>query len=129
MATQQFETVTLGIEGMTCSSCVAHVEKALTEIPGVSASVSLVTKSAQVVFPTSVDPAELLARVASTGYTGTLPAESAHDPAHQHGDVPGSTAESARVPARLIIAGAAMAFSSLFVVLNSLRLRRFRSLS
>jgi Cu+-exporting ATPase len=106
MATQQFETVTLGIEGMTCSSCVAHVEKALTEIPGVSASVSLVTKSAQVVFPTSVAPAELVARVASTGYTATLPAESAHDPAHQHGDVSDSRAESARVPVRLIIAGA-----------------------
>ena len=28
--------LTLPVEGMTCASCVGHVEKALTELPGVS---------------------------------------------------------------------------------------------
>jgi Cu+-exporting ATPase len=39
----------LGVRGMTCASCVAHVEKALRETPGViSASVNLATERASV---------------------------------------------------------------------------------
>ncbi len=43
------ETLELGVRGMTCASCVAHVEKALLATPGVlSASVNLATESASV---------------------------------------------------------------------------------
>jgi Cu+-exporting ATPase len=43
------ENVTLSIEGMTCASCVRHVEKALKKVPGVvSASVNLATERAEV---------------------------------------------------------------------------------
>jgi Cu+-exporting ATPase len=39
----------IGIEGMTCASCVLRVEKALKKVPGVhSASVNLATESARV---------------------------------------------------------------------------------
>jgi Cu+-exporting ATPase len=39
----------IGIEGMTCASCVMRVEKALRKVPGVhSASVNLATESARV---------------------------------------------------------------------------------
>jgi Cu+-exporting ATPase len=37
----------LPISGMTCASCVSHVEKALTELPGVSrVAVNLATNKA-----------------------------------------------------------------------------------
>ena len=43
------DKVTLNVGGMTCASCVAHVEKALTEMEGVvSASVNLATERATV---------------------------------------------------------------------------------
>jgi len=37
MATSnEFLALTLPVDGMTCASCVGHVEKALAELPGVS---------------------------------------------------------------------------------------------
>ena len=43
--------LTLNIGGMTCASCVVHVQDALTETPGVlSASVSLASERATVRF-------------------------------------------------------------------------------
>ena len=43
-------SVTLAVEGMTCASCVARVEKALLRVPGVvSAEVNLATETATVV--------------------------------------------------------------------------------
>ena len=45
------ETVTLDIAGMTCASCVNHVEKALNNVPGViEASVNLATERATVTY-------------------------------------------------------------------------------
>ena len=45
------QTVTLEIDGMTCASCVARVEKALAKVEGVvSAQVNLATETAQVQF-------------------------------------------------------------------------------
>jgi Cu+-exporting ATPase len=45
------ETMTLPIEGMTCASCVAHVEKALNKLPGVvEVNVNLATEKARVTF-------------------------------------------------------------------------------
>ena len=43
------ETYDFGVGGMTCASCVAHVEKALKSVPGViEASVNLATERASV---------------------------------------------------------------------------------
>ncbi len=43
------ETIELGIDGMTCASCVTHVEKALRAVPGVlEANVNLATERASV---------------------------------------------------------------------------------
>src|SRR6266508_367883 len=36
MMTVNMKSLTLPIQGMTCASCVAHVERALTEVPGAS---------------------------------------------------------------------------------------------
>ena len=48
-------TVDLKIEGMTCSSCVATLERALNSIPGVSANINFVTESAHATIPENVD--------------------------------------------------------------------------
>ena len=48
-STPELLTVDVGIEGMTCASCVLRVERALRKLPGVQeASVNLATESARV---------------------------------------------------------------------------------
>ena len=63
-------SVTLGIEGMTCASCVSRVEKALLRVPGVvRAEVNLATESATVTLATrQIDEAALVAAVERAGY-------------------------------------------------------------
>lgn len=60
---------TLGVAGMTCASCVARVEKALTRIPGVSAaSVNLVNETATVEVDVNTPLTPLLQAVIDAGY-------------------------------------------------------------
>lgn len=68
-------TATLDITGMTCASCVARVEKRLSRLDGVSAEVNLATEKARVVYPDAVSADQLVAAVASAGYTATLAPE------------------------------------------------------
>jgi Cu+-exporting ATPase len=65
-----FAPVRLSIEGMTCASCVARVEKALRKVPGVaSAEVNLATEMAQVELARAgADVAALTAAVDAAGY-------------------------------------------------------------
>jgi P-type Cu+ transporter len=65
--------VELTIGGMTCASCAARVERRLNRLEGVTASVNLATEKAQVAFPETMAPAELIAEVGAAGYTATLP--------------------------------------------------------
>ncbi|MDA8207255.1 MAG: heavy metal translocating P-type ATPase [Thermaerobacter sp.] len=60
----------LEIAGMTCASCVAHVEKALQKVPGVDAAqVNLALEKARVTFhPASVGTEEFVQAVAQAGY-------------------------------------------------------------
>ena len=61
-------TLVLEVEGMTCASCVAHVERALKAVPGVtSASVNLATERAEVTGK-ALDRATLAQAVADAGY-------------------------------------------------------------
>ena len=63
--------VTLVIDGMTCASCVARVEKALAHVPGVTgASVNLATEKARI--DGAAPPAALLAAVEAAGYAARI---------------------------------------------------------
>jgi P-type Cu+ transporter len=76
------DDVSLGIDGMTCASCVGRVEKALLRVPGVqSAQVNLATETASVQrLRGAAGTAELLKAVLAAGYTAhdaSLPVEAA----------------------------------------------------
>jgi len=65
------EQLTFRVQGMTCASCVARVERALNKAPGVETSiVNLSTEKASVTFdPARIDPAALFHAVEDVGYT------------------------------------------------------------
>ena len=64
------DTMTLSIGGMTCASCVAHVQKALSKVPGVTeANVNLATEKATVTFVSGVAALpDFKAAVTDAGY-------------------------------------------------------------
>ena len=63
------ETFDFDVKGMTCASCVAHVEKALTQTPGVTgARVNLATERAEVDLAPGADPAQIAHAVSEAGY-------------------------------------------------------------
>ncbi len=63
------QRIDLAIEGMTCASCVARVEKALAGVPGVeAASVNLATERASIEAGAAVDPSVLVQAVERAGY-------------------------------------------------------------
>ena len=63
-------TMDLGIDGMTCASCVLRVERALNAVPGVeAASVNLATESARVRFTGNAETVARLRRaIRDAGY-------------------------------------------------------------
>jgi Cu+-exporting ATPase len=72
-AAAERQTLTLPIEGMTCASCVARVERALTKVPGVaSASVNLATEQAAVEADRGVSALDLAGVVERAGYAVPL---------------------------------------------------------
>jgi Cu+-exporting ATPase len=77
----------LPIEGMTCASCAARVEKKLNKLDGVSATVNYATETATVQYdPQQAEPEALAKAVESAGYHAVLQGEDeetarpAHDP-------------------------------------------------
>jgi Cu+-exporting ATPase len=69
---QLLEPVTLSIQGMTCSSCVNAVEKALNKVEGVSATINFATETAHILAPTDMDPKDLIKVVEKAGYEASL---------------------------------------------------------
>lgn len=82
-------TLTLGITGMTCTSCSSRVERKLNKLDNVEATVNFATESASVSYdPATTTPADLIDVVEGAGYGAfTMDGE---------GEEPASTAEDAR---------------------------------
>jgi cation-transporting ATPase V len=73
---EEVATVDFMVEGMTCSSCAARVQRVLAKTDGVGdAQVNFATGRAQVSLERPVPAADLQARVAKIGYTLTPVAE------------------------------------------------------
>ena len=72
-ARKQAAAFNLGIEGMTCASCVTRVEKAISAVPGVaSSSVNLATRRVSVVFSGVPDITAVVSAIGKAGYGTTI---------------------------------------------------------
>jgi Cu+-exporting ATPase len=90
------ERVRLDIEGMTCASCAARIEKKLGRVDSVDAVVNFATEEATVTYDASrVDVEDLLRAVESAGYG-----------AHVHSDTAGS--DDLRLLLRRLVGAAAL---------------------
>jgi cation-transporting P-type ATPase A/B/Cu+-exporting ATPase len=87
--------VELAIEGMTCAACAVRIEKKLTRLGDVQATVNYATGTARVTAPSGLPTHELIAAVVRAGYTATAPASEAEEagPA-QAGDAEAGAAEA-----------------------------------
>ncbi len=70
MTTGEPRSLEIGVQGMTCASCVGRVERGLSKVAGVeAASVNLATERASVRFdPAQTDARSLVAKVRDVGY-------------------------------------------------------------
>jgi P-type Cu+ transporter len=102
MATTATEkTLRLDLEGMTCASCAARIEKKLNKLDRVVATVNFATEQATVRCSEHVPVEQLITAVEAAGYGAHLakaPHE-AHEAEHPHHDEP-----VAVMPPRLVVA-------------------------
>jgi Cu+-exporting ATPase len=84
--TEEREQTTLALQGMTCASCAARIERTLNKVEGVEATVNFATETASVRFdPSVVAPDQLTAAVERIGYRAHKRDEHAHEHAgHEH---------------------------------------------
>ncbi len=71
-STVELTTVELSLEGMTCASCAAKIEKKLNKVEGVEATVNFATETATVQTSPDVELATLIAAVEGAGYKAHL---------------------------------------------------------
>ncbi len=67
------QSIELDIDGMTCASCAARIEKKLGKVDGVSASVNYATEKALVLAPVDLTAADLITVVENAGYGARIP--------------------------------------------------------
>jgi Cu+-exporting ATPase len=77
MAVASAQEVRLDLEGMTCASCAARIEKKLNKLDGVEATVNFASEQATVHSDRALPIAELVAAIESAGY-GAREAVPAH---------------------------------------------------
>jgi Cu+-exporting ATPase len=74
------QTIELDVQGMTCASCAARIEKKLNRLEGVNATVNYATEKATVHVGGRTTTQTLIETIEKTGYGATLPTESPRDP-------------------------------------------------
>jgi P-type Cu+ transporter len=74
------QTIQLDVQGMTCASCAARIEKKLNRLEGVNATVNYATEKATVRAGSGTTPQAVIEVIEKTGYRATLPADSPRDP-------------------------------------------------
>ncbi|KMO81282.1 heavy metal translocating P-type ATPase [Mycolicibacterium obuense] len=79
--TRAVTSLDLSIDGMTCASCAARVEKKLNKLDGVAATVNFATEKARVTYDGHVTTDQLLAAVEAAGYHASLPQQAPVEPA------------------------------------------------
>jgi Cu+-exporting ATPase len=85
--TSERKELRLDLEGMTCASCAARIERKLNKLDGVEATVNFATEQATVHCDPSVTEQELVGAVESIGYGASPVApdrHAAHDVAEKH---------------------------------------------
>ncbi len=105
------QQVDLAIEGMTCTSCAARIERRLNALDGVTATVNYATDQARVSSDQPIDTEQLVAEVEAAGYrarpvettSGRGPGSSADD---GRSDDEGSDDEARSLGRRLVISAA-----------------------
>ncbi|MCA9686987.1 MAG: cation-translocating P-type ATPase, partial [Myxococcales bacterium] len=99
-----FATTELSIGGMTCASCVSHVEQALSAVLGVeTVSVNLATERASVRHQPGVEPATLAAAITKAGYDAQLSPKSKRVRSHDDGGLRRSLTIAALLTAPLFV--------------------------
>jgi Cu+-exporting ATPase len=76
---------TFAVTGMTCSSCVNTIERALNEIPGVSASVNFASETVHLLAPADFSPDIAIKKIKSAGYGATLLDDQSDPALHRKG--------------------------------------------
>jgi Cu+-exporting ATPase len=74
------QTIELEVQGMTCASCAARIEKRLNRLEGVNATVNYATEKATVHAGKATTAQTLIDTIEKTGYHATLPSDSPRDP-------------------------------------------------
>ncbi len=98
--------IDLSLEGMTCASCAARIERALAALPGVvSATANLATERARIGYiEGAVTPGQLVSRVESIGYSAGVLAGSAEEARDRERE---AREREARYQLRLLLVAAA----------------------
>ncbi|MDS9467155.1 heavy metal translocating P-type ATPase [Paracoccus sp. MBLB3053] len=93
------EETRLAIEGMSCASCVARIEKTLNSMPGVqSATVNLATGTGTITHSAAISPDALAGHVSAMGYPAKPQDQTEKPHLHDHG------ADGAGMKRRFLIA-------------------------
>jgi Cu+-exporting ATPase len=122
-------TLELEIEGMTCASCAARIEKRLNKMDGVDATVNYATERARVTVPEGVSSADVVQQVEAVGYKARVPAPTPmpHEPvsAHHHDDLEPID----RLRTRLLISAALAVPVVVLAMIPALQFRNWQWLS